>query len=185
MPVSVKWGWLGKIGNRLENFWEFLYRNRMEDAEEVSRRLLAELRSRQPIGKEDQFANAFPRWRQEKRPSVRQGLVPIEEGWRLNVRGSPTGPILEIGSESEHLKYFTLWTGRSWLGTHKGRPQVAKNAKTLAFWWRGEGHWQKSANGGGFTPSTDFIQDSYDAIKPELSNMNQKLLKKARWFLIG
>jgi len=186
MPTNIQWGWVLGIQNKLDQLRDFLVKEREDDAVEISQRFIAELKQRQPVGENDPFAAAFPDQNREPRPSIRQGLIPIEDGWRMNVHRGERGPSIVVSSDSEHLKYFTTWTGkRSYLGTRKRNPQVAHNAKTLAFWWNGAGHWPVSARGGGFTPESDFVQDAYDAIKPEISFSGRRLLTRARWFLTG
>ena len=176
--------WIGTIPEKLRNFPAWARKKRRELAREALPIFLAELQERQPVGEDDPFVAAFPMVRRSRRPSVRQGLIPIELGWHGSVVETNRGARIEITSDSEHLQYFTTWTGRRHLGTRKRDPQVARNAKTLAFWWQGEGHWPNAAQGGGFVPDTDFVQDAYNETKKYWERSTPLEARKARLYIL-
>jgi len=168
--ATITEGWLKTVPEGLERVSKNTEKKLSGIAGRVGDWFLDALKERQPVGKNDTFASKFPDQNREPRPSLRQGLIPIEQGW---VGPTVTAPgsgqrVVTISTNSEHLQFFTTWTGRRHLGTHEGKPQVARNAKTLAFWWQGEGHWPKSAQGGVFIPDSDFVQDAWLATKPYL-----------------
>lgn len=171
MATKVQWGWMRTVPAGLKRAKANQDRKLGEIAEQVGDLLLENLRKHQPIGKLDPYVEKFPGWRVEARPSVRQGLIPIERGWvGPDITSErPGNRVVTISTNSEHLKYFTMWTGRTKLGTDAG-VQVARNAKTLAFWWRDQGWWPKSAKGGEFTPQTDFVQDAWNETEPVLKD---------------
>lgn len=179
----VEIGWVEKIPRNLRNFTEWAAQRRREYARNALPEFLDELKDRQPIGEDDPYVDAFPLWRTERRPSVRQGLVPIEQGWSGQVVDTNRGARIEISSSSEHLQYFTRWTGRDWLGTRKGT-QVAQNARTLAFWWRGQGWWPKSARGGGFRPQSDFVQDAYNSTLESWKRVSSQEAREAMLYIL-
>ena len=136
---------------------------RIEEASHhIGDRLLLELQSRQPRGKLDPlvmmgFSN------RPARPSVRQGLVPIEEGWLPpQVRAVRGGAELSIWSRSYHIQFFTMMTGRPWLGTRHQKPIEARNYPFLWFYWRGP-QMVRQSSPEGFTPESDFAKDAFDA----------------------
>ena len=182
--ATIANSWVGRIPRNLRNFPEWARGKRREAARNALPIFLAELQERQPVGEDDPFVAAYPFVRRSARPSVRQGLIPIELGWHGSVVETERGARIEIDSDSEHLKYFTTWTGRRYLGTKKGKPQVARNAKTLAFWWNGSGHWPVAAQGGGFTPDSDFVQDAYNAAKKHWMRPTSLEAREARLYIV-
>jgi len=169
--ASANLGWVEEIPKRLGRIERDSDRKLQEIAERVGNRFLDDLKEAQPIGQSDELV-LRGLVNRPARPSVRLGLVPIQEGWiGPSVSAPKVGQrVVTINTQSEHLKFFTLWTGRTHLGTKKGKPQVARNGRSLAFWWNGQAHLVKSAHGGGFVPKSDFVQDAWMKTKPYLED---------------
>lgn len=137
-------------------------------SESIGRRFLQAMIQRQPDGSKNPdpmvtkgLLNRHPR------PSIRQGNIPISQGWVGPTVEKPSTweRVVRIKSRSPHMHYFTTWTGRSYLGTRGGKPIVAKRAKTLAFWWMGEARFPRAVyEHEGFRPDSDFVQDAWDSL---------------------
>ena len=141
-----------------------------EDVERIARetadRFFRSILTKQPVGKDDPLVEAGLSSR-PLRPSVRHGTVPIGQGWLGGpqvTRSSPKTVDIILSSESAHVKYYTMMTGRRWLGT-TGSDVTATQADFLHFMHGGQ-VWKvmkgRSVSPGGFTPSSDFIKDSWD-----------------------
>lgn len=135
-------------------------------ADAIGKELMRQIWITQPVGGPDPMPG------RSERPSIRQSHAPIEAGWldspRINDPGIGTRTI-EIVSESPHVRFFTMWSGRPYLGTKPGADIVAVNAERLAFWWMNGARFPKvvpGENRKGFTPSTDFMEVAYGATEP-------------------
>jgi len=165
--ATVDTSGLDRITNRIRRVNESSQNLLNGIAERSGETFLRNLRKRQPVGKPDPLVVKGFSSRPE-RPSVRQGNDPIERGWLGPFVESPKPgtATVTINTSSPHLKYFTRWTGRAWLGTHAGRPQVATHSKSLFFWWMGAARTPQSVRGHGFNVPTDFVEDAWTDTKP-------------------
>lgn len=158
---------LRDASNRLRNMFDRIMigveRKAEESAEELAHKFFLEIQERQPDGSRNLDPMAVIAER-DPRPSIRQGLVPIAEGWMGGPEVYQHGLTTEIvlRSESEHVQFFTMMTGRPYLGTQgTGEGQTAFNARTLAFWWQGGPHYPVSVRAHGFNVQRDFIRDAW------------------------
>jgi len=133
-------------------------------AKNISTRFMTAIQRLQPVGSNDDGMG-------RGRPSLRLGNKPIENGWLDSPRIENDGPgarTIEIVSESPHIEFFTLWTGRPWLGTKPGKDIVMRD-KLLAFWWMGQAHYMERVRGAdrnGFIPAIDFMEAAYRQTEP-------------------
>lgn len=137
-------------------------RNVESVARETADRFFRRIMEKQPIGKPDPLVEAKLSDR-PIRPSVRHGTVPISEGWLGGpavVRQDERTVDIILSSQSQHVKFFTMLTGRSHLGTTASEV-TATQAEFLHFMWRGIEFKSKSSNPKGFTPASDFIKDAW------------------------
>ena len=141
-----------------------------EAAEEIGRDFFQQIMQRQPKWTgDDPLRN--------ERPSVRQGLVPIHQGWMGGPRiehVQPDSVDIVLKSRSQHVQYFTSVMGkRQWLGTrHQRGVWAGKNYDTLRFWFLGREFRAKAVDHRGFRVAEDFVALARDSILPQA---NQKV----------
>jgi len=190
MVQSNAEGVFDRLKKKLKTLRGRLYYVSEEEAQHTLDEFMSELRERQPDGSKnlDPLANYVTasgyKFNREPRPSIRQGIVPISEGWQATIERTLLGHRIRISSSSDHLKYFTLWTGRDYLGTDEHRI-AARNKRTLAFWWKGHPNWPQSVWHKGFTPKTDFVDDAFLATKEDASSRMKRAMRRAVVDILG
>lgn len=149
-----------------------------QTASEVSHVFMRHVRGEQPIGQLDPLREKIT-LRRPARPSVRLRNSPIEKGWVGPTISTPRAGerLITLKSRSPHVVYFTRWTGRPWLGTRAGEPQVAKRTPFLFFWWRGKIRGPLSTRGHGFGVERDFLQTAYESTKSEVKDLIRGLAR--------
>jgi hypothetical protein len=147
------------------------YAERQADiaSQEIAERIFRAVVAVQPDGSKnlDEFSFHFPQFRPEPRPSIRQGNVPIAQGWvgnRVEVARLPGSRELTLKSRSAHVTYFTRWVG-GMLGSDLGeRVTTARNKKYLAFWFGGGPQFARQTTSS-VRPQQDFMQIAWDSVK--------------------
>lgn len=133
-------------------------------AREIGQRFFLAIMRRQPDG------SLTPDPLRNQRPSVRQGLIPIYRGWMGGPRVEQNLPLsrdIVLKSQSEHVQYFTRMMGRrAYLGTRNTGGIDARKAPFLRFWFLGREFRALHVDHVGFTPESDFVQDSWDETEP-------------------
>jgi hypothetical protein len=155
------------ITDRRDSFRQIFYQtdrnieaNLDRVAQSISQRFFLAIMRRQPDG------SLNPDPLRDERPSVRQGLIPIYRGWGGGPRIEQVEPMsrdIVLKSKSEHVQYFTTMMGRrQYLGTRNSSGIDARKAPFLHFWWLGREWFLKHVDHHGFTPESDFVQDSWN-----------------------
>jgi hypothetical protein len=157
-------------------------RNRLleEITPEIAKLYMRKLREKQPIGKIDPLYDLWPH--RNARPSIRQGLTPIESGWLPpTIRKEGGGArIIRIQSESWHIQFFTKMTGRNYLGTKVTQPQRPTGGKKTLYFWGNRLNrevWPQMTHAPGFKPKTDFVKEAADEVGREIHNEGMARLK--------